>query len=224
MGAAPYAVKDPFVEVDPAEAEADAAYQDAVHAAGVSLPAVVRTPQGQALVEVGGGPVRLYEWVDVLPRERLLDPVEIGTLLAAIHRVVVPTSEPVDAWYAEPVGATAWRDLVADLQAADAPFADDLVALVPAVLEVEAFVEPWQAVQWCHLDLWADNVRARRGGRAESRPRDGCGLVVLDWENSGPGDIPRSSWPTRCSSTARATPSGWRASRRRTPTPAGPAG
>ena len=34
-------------------------------------------------------------------------------------------------------------------------------------------------VQVCHRDLWADNVR---------RTLDG-GLVVLDWENCGPGDV-----------------------------------
>ncbi|MGH3926986.1 MAG: phosphotransferase family protein, partial [Pseudonocardiaceae bacterium] len=41
----------------------------------------------------------------------------------------------------------------------------------------EALLAPPDAVQWCHLDLWADNVLRTPGGA----------LTVLDWENSGPG-------------------------------------
>ena len=69
-GGAVYAVKDPFVDVDAAGAMADAAYQDAVRASGVPMPGVVRTPDGDVLVEVDGAPVRVYEWVDVPARDR----------------------------------------------------------------------------------------------------------------------------------------------------------
>jgi hypothetical protein len=187
-GGGAYAVKDPFVDVDAAEALADAAYQDAVHAAGVPMPGVVRTPDGAVLVEVGGATVRVYDWVDVLDRDRRLDPAEIGRLFAQIHSVVVPSDEPMDPWYVEPVGADRWHELVEELHRGQAPFAAELELLVPDLVAVEELLYPVAATQWCHLDLWTDNIlRAGRGGRAASSPGVTDGLVVLDWENSGPG-------------------------------------
>jgi hypothetical protein len=62
---------------------------------------------------------------------------------------------------------------------ADAPFVDRLAALLPSVVEAEGILTSPRRVQVCHRDLWADNVRRTPGG----------GLVVLDWENSGPGDV-----------------------------------
>jgi hypothetical protein len=93
--------------------------------------------------------------------------------------VGVPTADPVDGWYVDPVGAEAWQEVLRRLRMADAPFADGLAALLPAVLEVEGILASPRRVQVCHRDLWADNVRRTPGG----------GLVVLDWENSGPGDV-----------------------------------
>ncbi len=116
--------------------------------------------------------------MDVLPRERALDPATVGALVAGIHRVQVATRAPVDPWYVVAVGEPAWRDLTARLRDARAPFADRLESLVPDVLAAEALLVETEAVQVCHRDLWADNVLRT--------PDDG--LVVLDWENSGPGD------------------------------------
>jgi aminoglycoside phosphotransferase (APT) family kinase protein len=173
-----FAVKDARFPVDPVEVAADAAYQDQVRSHGVPMPAVVRTPDGEALVRLGSGPVRVYDWVDVLAPERGLDPVTVGALVASIHHVHVATRGPVDPWYIAAVGEPAWRDLTARLRDARAPFADRLEAVVPDVLAAEAVLVETEAVQVCHRDLWADNVLRT--------PDDG--LVVLDWENSGPGD------------------------------------
>ena len=173
-----FAVKDSRFPVDPAEVAADAAYQDRVRSHGVPMPAVVRTPDGEALVQLSSGPVRVYAWVDVLPPERGLDPVEVGALVAGIHRVHVQRQGSVDPWYAAPVGEPAWRELIARLRSARAPFADRLEVLLPDVLAAEALLVETDAVQVCHRDLWADNVLRTPEG----------GLVVLDWENSGPGD------------------------------------
>ncbi len=173
-----FAVKDARFPVDRAEVAADAAYQDRVRSHGVPMPAVVRTPEGEALVELRSGPTRVYAWVDVLTRERGLDPVAVGALVAGIHRVQVATRSPVDPWYVAAVGEPAWRGLTARLRDARAPFADRLESLVPDVLATEALLVETEAVQVCHRDLWADNVLRT--------PDDG--LVVLDWENSGPGD------------------------------------
>lgn len=73
------------------------------------------------LASVEGHPVRVYEFVEVLARERRLNPAAVGALLASIHRVVVPTDRPVDAWHSDPVGVAAWTELVGRLRAARAP-------------------------------------------------------------------------------------------------------
>jgi Ser/Thr protein kinase RdoA (MazF antagonist) len=171
-----FAVKDSHLPVEPAEVEFDAAYQDTVRASGIPMPAVVRTPGGSPLADVRG-PVRAYTWVDLLPPTRQLDPAAVGRLLAAIHAVAVPATEPVDEWYVAPIGAEAWHGMVTALEARGAPFAARLAALVPAMLDVERLLTAPDAVQVCHRDLWADNLLRTTAGE----------LVVLDWENSGPG-------------------------------------
>jgi Ser/Thr protein kinase RdoA (MazF antagonist) len=170
-----YAVKDSQLPIDPTEVARDAAYQDVVRAHDISMPAVVRTPVGDVLADVEG-PVRVYAWLDLLPSTRRLDPAAVGRVLARIHRVAVPTTNPVDGWYVDPVGDAVWQDLVGRLAAAGAPFTDRLAQLLPDVLEVEALLAPPTGVQVCHRDLWADNLLRTLDGE----------LVVLDWENSGP--------------------------------------
>jgi Ser/Thr protein kinase RdoA (MazF antagonist) len=174
-----FALKKTQVPISAEDAERDAAYQDRVRQAGVPVPAVVRTVDGAVVADVAGSHVRVYEWVDVLGADRRLDPGELGELLAAIHSAVVPTDEPVDGWYVDPVGVETWQDLLGRLRRSGAPFVERLADVLPDVLEAEAMVAPPRRVQVCHRDLWADNVRRKPGG----------GLVVLDWENSGPGDV-----------------------------------
>jgi len=169
-----FAVKESVQPIDPTEAESDAAYQDLVRAAGIPMPALVRTSSGTVVAELPGLRVRVYDWVDVLPSERRLDPEQVGRLFAAIHRVWVPTGDAVDPWYAAPLGG--WTEVVARLRGAGAPFADRLDDLVPEILELQGLLRPPGGdLQVCHCDLWADNVLRSPAG----------GLVVLDWENSG---------------------------------------
>jgi Ser/Thr protein kinase RdoA (MazF antagonist) len=174
-----FAVKTARFAVSVEDAELDAAYQGLVRLAGVPMPAVVRTVDGTVVADIAGGFVRVYEWIDVLPPDRGLDPGELGRLLAAMHAVRLTTDRPVDGWYVDPVGADAWQELLGRLRMADAPFVDRFAALLPAVHEAEGILMPPRRVQVCHRDLWADNLRRTPGG----------GLVVLDWENCGPGDV-----------------------------------
>jgi aminoglycoside phosphotransferase (APT) family kinase protein len=174
-----FAVKHTQFAISAADAELEATFQESVRRAGVPVPAVVRAADGSVVADIGGATVRVYEWVDVMASDRGLDPGELGRLLAAIHAVHVPADRPVDGWYVDPVGVEAWQELVARLRIAAAPFVDRLAALLPAVVEAEGILTAPRRVQVCHRDLWADNVRRTPGG----------GLVVLDWENSGPGDV-----------------------------------
>lgn len=173
-----YAVKEPFESLVPAEVDDDAAYQDAVRAGGVAMPAVVRTPTGEVLAGIGSAQVRVYEWVDLGGRDPWLDPSTVGRLVASIHRVHHIGQNPVDPWYTDPVGADRWDELVAGLSAAGAAFAGALAERRDELVELEALLEWPAALQTCHRDLFADNVLPTPSGS----------LCVIDWENSGLAD------------------------------------
>jgi aminoglycoside phosphotransferase (APT) family kinase protein len=105
--------------------------------------------------------------------------VEVGQFVAALHRVDFAGSVGVDPWYTEPVGAARWSELVKTLRRRRAPFADELDALRPELVALEAYLGgPPRDLRTCHRDLWADNVR---------RTHDG-GLCVFDFDNSGLAD------------------------------------
>jgi Ser/Thr protein kinase RdoA (MazF antagonist) len=175
-----FAVKEPFpafADQDPAEARRHAAFQRRARAAGVPAPHVRDTGSGPLLL-LGGVPLRVYTWVDVCERDTLLDPAEVGRLVATLHRVRMRAVGAVHWWYTEPVGRTEWEELLAASAAAGAPFAELLAAVLDDLVAAESVVGPVVPVQTCHLDLWADNLRATPQG----------GLCLLDWENAGPGD------------------------------------
>ncbi len=173
-----FAVKELLVDQDETEAAFDSTVQERMHEAGVPLPRPLRTVEGTTLAAVDGRTVRVYEWAELLALDRSLELEAVGRLVAAIHSVVIPTTAPVDAWYAAPVGAPAWDDLLADLRTARAPFSDRLGALRDELLATERLLEAPTYTQVCHRDLFADNVR---------RTPDG-GLCVIDWENCGAAD------------------------------------
>jgi aminoglycoside phosphotransferase (APT) family kinase protein len=95
-----------------------------------------------------------------------------------MHRIGFSESDPVDAWYTEPVGADGWDALIERLVSAEAPFAGRLAELRDELVALESWLEPAGAVRRCHRDLWADNFLPTANG----------GVCVIDWENSGPAD------------------------------------
>jgi Phosphotransferase enzyme family len=171
-----FAVKTSFGEPD-LDGE-DAAFQAAARTAGVPAPAVLRTAGGGWHADIGGLPVRAYEWVDLLPASRDIDPAEAGRIVAAIHRTPFAGSRPEDPWYTEPVGAPAWDRLLERLAAAAAPFAAEIAGLRDELVAMEALLHRSADLRTCHRDLWAENVRPVAGG----------GLCVIDWENCGLAD------------------------------------
>lgn len=173
-----WAVKVPLHRSTEEEVEPATVFQEQAWAGGVPTPRVVRTLEGSVLADVGGRQVRLYEWVDLLPSDPQVDPALVGAVVAAVHRVVVPASGPPDAWSHEPVGAARWDELVRRLTQEGAPFAPRLADLRDELVALESWIEPPEALQTCHRDLWADNVLPTSDG----------GLCVIDWENSGPAD------------------------------------
>src|SRR5712671_2246624 len=97
-----WAVKEPFEPPTTVEVNDDAAYQDAVRAAGVPMPAVVRTSDGEVLAEIRSAPVRVYEWVDLYARDPMLDCGIVGGLVSAIHRVPYVGVNGVHPGYTQP--------------------------------------------------------------------------------------------------------------------------
>jgi phosphotransferase family enzyme len=171
-----FAVKTSFGE--PELDGEDAAFQAAARAAGVPAPAVLPAAGGAWHAEIGGLPVRAYEWVDLLPASREIDPGEAGRIVAAIHCTPFAGSRPEDPWYTEPVGAPAWDGLLGRLDAAAAPFAAGIAGLRDELVAMEALLRRSADLRTCHRDLWAENVRPTVAG----------GLCVIDWENCGLAD------------------------------------
>jgi hypothetical protein len=156
-----------------------AAFQEAALAAGVPTPPTRRTRAGEHIADCGGVRVRLHAWVDLHDPDVSLDPLDVGRLVAALHRVDFAGAIGLDPWYAEPIGRARWRELVSALRARHAPFADELDALVPELVAMEAYLGgPPRDLRTCHRDLWADNVRATRDGA----------LCVFDFDEAGLAD------------------------------------
>jgi Phosphotransferase enzyme family len=171
-----FAVKTSF---DPPELDAeDAEFQAAAFGHGVPTPAVQRTTAGTWHAEIGGLPVRVYAWVELLPPDSRSDPAEAGRVVAAIHRTPFAGSRQEHQWYTDPVGAAAWDVLIADLMAAGAPFAADLAAMRDELVVLEGLLRRSTNLRTCHRDLWSDNLRPVASG----------GLCVIDWENCGLAD------------------------------------
>ena len=173
-----WAIKEPFRRPSTAEANDDAAYQDEVFASGVSMPKVVRALSGEVLAELDSATIRVYQWVDLEPRNALLDPATVGRIVAAIHRIHYLGTNPVDPWYTDPVGAERWDELIGELVAANAEFAEKLAQQRDELVALEELLEWPSNVQTCHRDLFADNVLRTPSGA----------VCVIDWENSGLAD------------------------------------
>lgn len=156
-----------------------AAFQEAARSAGVPTPSVCRTGTGEIVATVQRARVRVLGWVDMAEPDTGIDPGAVGRLVAALHRVEFTGAIGPDPWYAAPVGAARWRELVTRLRMRNAPFTDELDALVSELVALEAYLggSP-RSLRTCHRDLWADNVRRAQAG----------GLVVFDFDNAGLAD------------------------------------
>jgi aminoglycoside phosphotransferase (APT) family kinase protein len=176
-----WAVKELFEPMAEEDATADVAFQEAVAAAGVPMPAPRRRPGGSVLANIRRGAseatVRVYSWVDLRPGSA--SPEAAGALLATIHRVDVAAVGPAHPWFTQPTLPSAWealRDRIRDLRP---PWAAAFEAVLPQLLEGQELLAniAWVPDRWCHLDFNPQNVL-----------RDATGqVVVIDWENAGPG-------------------------------------
>ena len=177
-----FALKESFGEFDVEEAERTAAFQARCHHAGVSCPRALAGVDGRYVATVAGQAVRVQTWVDDLADpDPMLDPAAVGAAVARLHQVVLPGEQTPHWWHTEPVGVAEWKGLVKAARGAGAPYAERLAALVPDLLAAEELLTPMVGGQWCHLDLWADNLRATPDGS----------VWIIDFDNAGPGDPSR---------------------------------
>ena len=159
-----------------------AEFQARAEAQGVPAPTGRRTRDGHWLAEVDDTVIRVFAWVEMEAPDPQLDPVLVGRTVAALHRTVLPTRVRPHEWYTEPVGAAAWAEIVAEAQqSAGRRSPTNWPQSVPIWSTWSRCMRPMTAVQICHCDLWADNVRGTPGG----------GLSVIDWDNAGPADPSR---------------------------------
>jgi hypothetical protein len=180
-----WAVKESLEDLDAdgvAEVEVSGAFHLDCWAAGIPTPEPILGVGGRHGVQVGGELLRAYGWVDLEDPDTGLDPVEVGTLLAALHAVHRPATGGVHEWFEAPVGQREWQGVLKASRGAGAPYVDRLAELLPHLLAVESLLTPMSGVQVLHLDLWSDNVRRRTS--------DGAACVI-DFDNAGPGDPSR---------------------------------
>jgi hypothetical protein len=173
-----FAVKEWLEEFPWNELEEGAAFQEAAAGAGVPCPPVRRRRDGSLLLDLGGTTTAVYGWVDVLERDSSIDPAAVGSLVAAMHRVPFEGRVPGDPWYTDPVGPARWDELIVELRARRAPFAEQLSGFRDELVALEALIAPPENLRTCHRDLWADNLRATADE----------GLCLIDWDNAGLAD------------------------------------
>lgn len=158
--------------------EQDVELQEAALAAGVLLPAPLRSRDGNVTETVGGHVWRAYEWRHSGPP--MAAPAgsrvtgEMGGIIATVHGLGLPVDR-VSPWHADRLTPVTWPELAATAREKRAAWADDLDAAVP-VLEDLATIEsrPGDPVL-THNTIGPGQVRRGPNGR----------LVVFAWEHAG---------------------------------------
>jgi Ser/Thr protein kinase RdoA (MazF antagonist) len=188
VGAARYAVKEFLWGLHESEVDREVAFRDLVAGAGVlsprNIPAIGGGYLSQLPPELGGRVVRVYEWLDGTP-VRAGDPAGselAGEALGRMHaQKAVPVNGP-DSWYFVSPDETVWSTLVSAASKAGAPWAHDLLAAVPDVMDLAELTAqaPCDPLQILHLDMTPSNMLML-----------GAQLAVLDWDNTDTGSPER---------------------------------
>ena len=177
-GTGDWAVKESFEAAGVHDHEVTTEFHEAAVAHGVPAPSVRRATDGSAAALIGDTPVRVHGWVDLDPPDPALDPAMVGAAVAALHRVPFTGDLPAHWWNSEPVGADGWDALIDELRTRRSPLADRFAGWRDEFVALESWMAPARAVQVCHRDLFADNLRRTTAG----------GLCIIDWDNAGDVD------------------------------------
>lgn len=165
----------PIVDV-----ETEVKLQEAAAAAGVVLPAAVRSTTGGLVETVDDRQWRVTTWLHDGPP--LLAPAsstithEVGRVLAAIHGLGMPVDR-ISPWHAARLSPVPWADLARAAYAQGAGWASLLDDALPRLTDLETLGEGSSPVEpvLTHNALGPAMARVGRDGR----------LVVFDWEHAG---------------------------------------
>jgi Ser/Thr protein kinase RdoA (MazF antagonist) len=163
------------------DAETDVALQEATAAAGVLVPAPVRSRSGAIVETVDGHTWRVNRWVSAGPP--LSAPVsagimrEVGRIHAIVHGLDLPAPDRISPWHTWRRSEEEWRQVAARARAARAGWAAAVTDALPALMDMDTIGEDATppAPVLCHNNLGPSEVRRRSGG----------GLVVVDWHHAG---------------------------------------
>jgi Phosphotransferase enzyme family len=188
LGAERYALKELLWGGDEEPVRREAAVTARLAAAGIRLPGSLPARDGRFMVrltgKLGGRWLRLYQWIDGAP-VNLADPGvadRVGDLLGRLHAharaLPLPAGEP-DSWYDSVPDPASWNELAGAARSRDADWGPAMASRIGQLRDLATLVTPARRDQMiiCHRDLHPDNVLV-----------DGSGeLVLLDWDDTGPG-------------------------------------
>lgn len=164
------------------DADTDVALQRAAAAAGIALPAPRLSRSGAVHEKVGEHVWRVTEWAPTGPS--LVAPVgaavteAIGGVFATLHGLAIPVDR-ISPYHGMRLSAETWPELAARAHAAAAPWAEDLDAVTPEVVALEAYGSDGDSAPSApvltHNSLQPGNVRLRGDGRP----------VIIGWHHAG---------------------------------------
>lgn len=162
------------------DAETDVALQQAAAAAGVLLPAPVRSREGRIVESIGGHTWRVYEWLRSGPP--LSAPAsasvtrEVGRILATIHGLALPVDR-ISPWHYSRLSDVGWPELAATATTRRASWAGALHEAVPTLMDLDAIAldAPAPEPVLTHNTLGPASTRLASSGR----------LIVVGWEHAG---------------------------------------
>lgn len=158
--------------------EDDVALQEAAAAAGVLLPAPVRSRSGDVAEVVDDHLWRVYEWRHSGPP--MAAPAsasvtrEMGGIIATLHGLALPVDR-VSPWHAFRLTPVTWPELAATARDKGVGWAVELAAAVPVLEELATIDDKPGEPVLSHNTIGPGQVRRGPGGR----------LVVFAWEHAG---------------------------------------
>jgi Ser/Thr protein kinase RdoA (MazF antagonist) len=165
----------PIVDV-----ETEVALQRAAAAAGVLLPAPVRSRSGGIVESVGEHRWRVYQWLHSGPPQSAPASSSVtravGGILATIHGLALPVDR-ISPWHQIRLSDTGWPELAASARAKGIAWAAALTAAVPTLEDLSTIGDDTPAPEpvLTHNNLGPGSVRLGPNGR----------LIVFGWEHAG---------------------------------------
>lgn len=181
-----YALKELFWDDDQDEDEISwrVDFEAAARQVGVRCPQSLPTGAGTYLCRLppahGGVYVRLYTWIDGTALASARDAAPwLGDTLARLHRLHRPPAGAPSPKYEVVPTSTDWQAVTSALHREGVPWTGRLEATLPTIEDLTPLVTQLDRAELiaCHLDLTPANVMRDRTG----------GLLLLDWDNAGPG-------------------------------------